>query len=825
MVGIYWGLEYTKVLLGYIFIMFIWPSVIFRNYLRGKSITFRFAFCVTVQVVLVNTAVLGLGLFHILYGWLVRVLFYGSFLWFVFRYIRIGEKERRMFKYLITGTYGRKQFLANILEGIGRGIKHSWKNFCKMMYSHWWEYGLLSIILIYGMIYFSYGAFQDYSYGFGDLYPHNAWIYGLTQGKIFSAGVYPEAMHCFIYGLHTLFGIRIYSCLLFLAGIHVVVFLLSAYLLMKEVFRWHYTPMFVLTMFLTIDLMCVDEVYSMSRLQWTLPQEFGLYTQFLCAAFLVRYLRSNHRITRKGRLSKGYWDENLLVFMMALAASLTIHFYPTIMAFFLCVAFIPLVLHKVFSRKRFLPLAAAVMCGFFVAVVPMGGALASGIPFQGSIGWAMNVINGTDEESAPAGNTSTENTNGTSREQGTEGGASGAESGMENDDGSAGLSGTGDGNINGNGAAAGNLSGTGDGSINTNAVKEPLSVRLEKLGKRILHSCQEKIQGIYQYGYITLYKSERAEWIVRGTFLAVFLWLIYRVGSMLLHLFFRQKKIYMDYFDGYFSIALASVIFVGMYCAPMIGLPALIAGSRLCSTAQMLILAALAVPVDLLFTVVRRLICEGIMKAVSAACVAGIYVGTILTGTFHGYLYYELTRYNGAVMTTYSITDTLPKYSYTIVSTTDELYQIIQYGWHEELVNFINHRSDEDYMLPSEYIFIYVEKKPIEYGQSHFFTGPKWLAWEKYTDYYSSFVSQCPEVSSSEISDEKAASPEKYFLDSSKSYTNLDSRTVLESKTYAWCREFEELYPYELKTYYEDDNFVCYYFKQNVQHLYRLGIQ
>ena len=31
-----------------------------------------------------------------------------------------------------------------------------------------------------------------------------------------------------------------------------------------------------------------------------------------------------------------------------------------------------------------------------IAVLPMGIAYAKGVPFQGSIGWAVNVINGTD---------------------------------------------------------------------------------------------------------------------------------------------------------------------------------------------------------------------------------------------------------------------------------------------------------------------------------------------------------------------------------------------------------------------------------------------
>ena len=72
---LYWIIEYIKVLLGYGFIMFIWPSVIFRKYLKGKSVTFRFGFCATVPIVIINTVVLMLGLLHILNKWTMWIFF------------------------------------------------------------------------------------------------------------------------------------------------------------------------------------------------------------------------------------------------------------------------------------------------------------------------------------------------------------------------------------------------------------------------------------------------------------------------------------------------------------------------------------------------------------------------------------------------------------------------------------------------------------------------------------------------------------------------------------------------------------------------------
>ena len=71
-----------------------------------------------------------------------------------------------------------------------------------------WKYGLLLAVMVFGMMYFSYGAFKVCSYGVGDLYTHHKWIYGLIEGELFVEGIYPAGMHCFTYCLNTLFGDR-----------------------------------------------------------------------------------------------------------------------------------------------------------------------------------------------------------------------------------------------------------------------------------------------------------------------------------------------------------------------------------------------------------------------------------------------------------------------------------------------------------------------------------------------------------------------------------------------------------------------------------------
>ena len=173
-------------------------------------------------------------------------------------------------------------------------------------------------------------------------------------------------------------------------------------------------------------------------------------------------------------------------------------------------------------------------------------------------------------------------------------------------------------------------------------------------------------------------------------------------------------------------------------------------------------------------------------------------------------------------MVTQDITDKFPENSYTIVSTTDELYQVIEQGRHEELLTFLNRVNGSGYTLPTEYIFVYVEKRPIQYAQSHFFIGPDWLAEEKYTSYYTTYYSEGNSINASEISREQAEKEMMTFSKLSQTYSNLDSRTILESKAYEWCRKFEASYPQEMKVYYEDENFCCYIIRQNTYRLYQL---
>lgn len=780
---IYWITEYIKVLLVYGFIMFVWPSVVFYRILKGKSKTFWFGFCTTVSIVIATTVVLFLGLIHLLNPWIIRLLYFGSFAVCLVAQNKEVIFRTSKYKKIYDGTYGLKSYINDLLRGIGVNIIKGLKSLGKMLISRKTEYIFMLIIVLWGVLYFSWGSFQDFSYGFGDQYVHHKWIYGLLNGQIFVEGIYPEGMHCFIYLFTTLFGVETYSVLLFIAGIHTFTFFVSAYLFLKEVFNSRFTVMLVIMLFLSVDVLCIDEVYSMSRLQWTLPQEFAFSSVLICGTFLLRYLKDDTRTTWKKM-----WNENLPIFMLAIATSLSVHYYATIIAFFVCLVIIIPYMNKIVKFSNFKQLFIMVVLSLVISVTPIAGALATGYQFQKSIDWALSVI----EDSDPNANISiTDKMEFTARED---------------------MPGRNDEVV------------TDENNISTpdkEEVIEPTEVYVPTLRERIqnvITSVKNRLTKLYYQTYYTVYKKDRANLLLAFTLFSTCLWIVCSIVFAIINKKTGKK---MPDMKGYLIMIIISVFFMIMYNPTALGVPSIIAGSRLCAFNRIWNFSMICIAFDIIGTFLISLTSETVVSLLAMIGVVVIYVGTIVTGNYRGYLYYELTRYNAAVMTTKSITDNLPKDSFTIVSTVDELYTVFGHGYHEEAIEFVNNCDEDTYKLSTQYVMIYIEKHPIYYAQNHFFTGPKWLAANKYPAYYGEGASACPEILQSEIREMKKFN--EYALNS-KLYNMISTRTEIESELYIWCQEFMKEYPNEMHVYYEDDDFVCYYFEQNPRSLYELAI-
>ena len=871
----YWAVEFVRVLIAYVFIMYLWPSVVFKKHLKKKkSRTYKFAFCSVVQVIVVNTGVLGLGLIKLLNVYVFNILFYGAFLFFLFKDVKIEKQTLLKGKYLVSGTYGVRSFFSDLFRFIKKHLSRARRSFLDYMRGHWFEYSMLFLMVVFGLAYFSISPFEENSYGFGDLYTHHSWVHELVHGNIFAGGIYPEAMHCFIAVENFSFDISIYNALLFTGPIFTSTILVSIYIMFRELFKWKYTPMVALALVLIVDVRCSLSVTSMSRWMWTMPQEYGFPAMFFCVAYLIRYFKNGVYLPKVKRRPKFLRDDDLLIFTFSLAATIAAHFYATIMAFMLCVA-VAVVLIRHFFSKKFLPFVVACIAGLVISMAPMLGALVEGYKFQGSIRWALSLIltpeqleslygEGIDADAAieaatrrdreaaikarkereerdkkKAGTTSNSNSSSTDKSSSkTNASDSSAakdsqaktsdidkgnnqEAGTETTDTSpsdkeAYNPGT-EGKVQGPLATVLTAEGIAD-IVDGITADEPEEVKEPSV-------LEQKLSVVYYNGYVAMNGSERTDRIIFLSFAAIGVWILLRI-----YIFIRRRMVadYVykgDEFDGYLPIVIASFIFTATYCMGALGLPEILEQYRVCSVAFIMIMALFAIPVDLFGEFVISRLKEKYTMLVATLMVAGVYIGAKLTGAFHGYLVIELTRYNSSVMVTNAITRVMGKgaNNFTIVATTDELYPVLGYGFHEELITFINSSETVSYTLPTEYVFIMLEKKCIGRAQHHLANGPSWLAEDKYNIYYGNTCSVEPEIGYQTIAEEYANIYFGRFPNSSSVYNTLWQRVLLNSKVYVWCQKFNAMYPNEMHTFYEDDNIICYYLRQNPRNLYELA--
>lgn len=771
----YEAVEYGKVLLGYIFMMFLAPSVVFYRHLRNKSLLYRFGFCVTAVPVCLNALVLVLGLFHILDTRLTALILWGVFGASAARLIWEFRRElpawRRRFSLRLPKSLLRK-------DGV--------------------YLGLWAVTLLFGAVYFTYGAFQVSCYGYGDLYVHHSWIYGLMEGNVYSGGIYPEAMHCVVYCMRAFLGISVFSCLRFFQCVHVVVYLVSAGCLLREIFRWRYTPVLTLVLFLTLNVRGAEMITPMSRLQWTMPMEFGLPAVFLCVLFLMRYVKGTPEDAGETN-GKGYWrDENLLVFMLAVTVTLVTHFYTTIMAFLLCVPVALCACRKVFHWKRLLPLVTAAVCSLVIALAPIGWALAKGMPFEGSINWALSSMSGDsareDRERLEAREVQEAESSAAVTAQRTA-----AAEAPERDE-------------------------TPGGAETDGLREDAVSLRAEALKEGAGEEAKAPDGGgVFRFGYAKLYGEGRGALLLGLTCLALALCLAGKI---------RKCKWAGGVGYGYVPMALMSVVFVVTYAMPYMGLPQIIAEGRFSAAGHPLTLAAALIPLDIAGSLAAERWGEKLLGKLAVAAAIGIYVLVRLTGNYHGFLYYELSRYPEAVTVTREIMESLTPHTYAITSTTDELYQVVEQGTHVELQTFLENVEQEEYYLWMPHVFFFVEKKPLYYAQLYFAEGPSWLGEERYPDEsreeYETVhptwrVSQAPGVIASEISPDKT---EREITESNAwlRYTMLENREVLESRAYEQCMRLMETYPGQMDVYFEDENFICFHLRQDRKNPCNLAI-
>lgn len=143
-------------------------------------------------------------------------------------------------------------------------------------------------------------------------------------------------------------------------------------------------------------------------------------------------------------------------------------------------------------------------------------------------------------------------------------------------------------------------------------------------------------------------------------------------------------------------------------------------------------------------------------------------------------------------------------FTWTIISANDERNMILPFARHYEMITFLREiadiENDKVITMPTEYIYVFIEKKPIN---TYLATSP-----------YGGLLES--------VSIEGASEPLS-TLWGTEPYMQ-EARWTTMSHMYYWAQAFKKLHPDDMTVYFEDDNFVCYEIHQNVNALYNLAI-
>lgn len=772
-------LRFLGIFAAYTGVTLALPALMFRRILRGRSLAEQFLMCYTFGNFYIINIVFLLQLLHISNFFMLAGLTVVLSIVIGGRVNRIPLKQQagntwHLFGKLLRGRMKLKSaiflFLGKCAEGIKRLAKFFYRHIVKNPIQSMlllgigvclcWIYGR-QIILVYG-------------YRASDIPVHMSWINEMSRGKIFAKGVYPFGFHCMIYYLHAVFRFDTYVilCQFFFAQVIFMHLVLLA--MLKQLCKTKYIP-YIGTFVFLIGNFWSGQTYS--RFYATLPQEFGMIFVIPSIYFLIRFFQ-----IPKQKLADKETRLTLQCFAMAFSLTLAIHFYGTMIAGLCCIGIACGFCFRFLRKEYFRRIMFTGICSVFLAVLPMGIAFATGTPLQGSLGWGLSVINGgkssssteteaeTDEaETLEVSTGDDKNTVRVVKSDGTvmEIDVSDLPSAQENESG-------------------------GQTQTETTAPAVPkvsFGEKIRKIPGKAKNALSEMSSRILEF-IIKLDVKNIGYMILASFALLLLLGFIFCV--------FRQT----EYGAMLMSMGFCMWIVTILLCAGVFGLPPLMDGARCSIYYVYLLSAALTALADgLLYMVLPlrklRLVRNAVSLAVTAAVLMGMFQNHMIKQSdfSSGFVM------NGAITCLSNIIHENEDKTWTIVSANDETQMGLDHGWHYETITFLRGmetlEKNTKVIIPTKTVYFFIEKIPGDYAVSYAKSGQS--------------ISR------------KGASRSLPNVGGIGMYQG-EGRWIVMSRMYYWAQAFMELYPNEMKVYYEDNKFICYKIEQNMYHQYDFAI-
>lgn len=450
-------------------------------------------------------------------------------------------------------------------------------------------------------------------------------------------------------------------------------------------------------------------------------------------------------------------------FALAFSLTLAIHFYGTMIAGLCCIGIAVGFCTRFLNKEYFRRIMLTGIISIFLAVLPMGIAFAGGTPLQGSLGWGLSVINGDSSD--------TEDTseNEAAQKQAMEEMAARL---IENTQ-----------NSNSESVQ------TGEIPIITEAPKHSLADKAREIPKKMKNLREMMIRRIQEFII-----NSREQWCAYAVLAGIAVLIL--LGLM----FIILRRI--TYGEMLMSAGFCMGILTLLLCAGNLGLPVLMDPARCSIYYVYLLIVSITVLGDgLLYLIFMPRILTIPRNAVSFILTVSMAAGMIHQGLVKTPDFISDYVSNGAFTCLTNIIKENKDETWTIVSANDETQMGLDHGWHYETITFLRKQEhinkDTKLIIPTEKVYFFIEKIPLNYSVVYSGSGQS--------------ISK------------KGASQSLPNSGGIGMYQG-EGRWILMSRMYYWAQAFMEMYPNEMKVYYESEDFVCYVISQNMYHQYNFAI-
>lgn len=766
-------LRFTGIFAAYTGITVLLPEIMFRRILKGRRLSEQFLMSYTFGNFYIINIVFALQLLHISNFFTLTAV---TVLMSILIRVKVNRvplrrqlaEGKKIFYRLSDGSLGIRSAVGNLVRWIKSGCRYFVRLFYKYIVKKPIQFVFL--MLICWGLFWIYGRQIILTYGYqaSDISVHLSWINQMSRGKIFSKGVYPFGFHCMIYYLHTVFGIDTYVilCEFFFAQ---VIYLHAVLLAMlKLLCKTKYLPYIGVFAYI-VGNFWAGQTYS--RFYSTLPQEYGMIFVIPSVYFLIRFFQIH-----KENLKDGETRRILQCFAMAFLLTLAIHFYGTMIAGLCCIGIALGFCFRFVKKEYFCRIMVTGILSVALAVLPMAIAFAGGTPLQGSLGWGMSVINGSQNEESDADNTTQNN-----KVQVT----------------------SGNGKITEIDVSKLPSAKKGETTVVVEQKKTSLGDRMRTVADKIkvisdkIKTIPNKIPKAVRTMSIRIRNIVvPVDWQKMGT--AV---MTAYAGLLILGLVFCAFR-KTEYGAALISVGFCMLILTVLLCAGPFGLPTLMDAAR-CSVyyAYLLPMAGVVLADGILCFMTMPRIFRNSKNVLSLGISVVLLIVLLQKDLVKNPEFSSEYVTNGAITCLTNIIRENEDETWTIVSTNDETQMALDHGWHYETITFLRQleKIDENtkILIPTKNIYFFVEKIPLDYRVSY--------------------------AGSGQSISKKGAGQALPNAGGIVVYQG-ENRWIVMSRMYYWVQAFMKKYPNEMKVYYEDDQFICYRIPQNMYHQYNFAI-